>query len=145
MFGFVNKPIQLPTSPDTISPSSWPQYSSLTWLTVYFVCSLALTIYNKLVLAGDFPFPYTLTGIHCFFGTIGSLVCLKRGVFTQVRLTQTETAIIVLFSGLYTINIVVSNVSLFSPSFKRKSAELYSDISSQYRSIKSSVRQPHYS
>jgi hypothetical protein len=120
MFGFVNKPIQLPTSPDTTTPPSWPQYSSLTWLVVYFVCSLSLTIYNKLVLAGQFPFPYTLTAIHCFFGTVGSLLCLKRGVFTQVRLTQTETAIVVLFSGLYTINIIVSNVSLFPLSKERR-------------------------
>jgi hypothetical protein len=118
MFGIVNKPIQLPTSPNTTSPLPRAQYSSFTWLTAYFVCNLALTIYNKLVLAGDFPFPYTLTAIHCFFGTVGSLVCLKRGVFTQIRLTQSETAIVVLFSVLYTINIIVSNVSLFSPSEK---------------------------
>jgi hypothetical protein len=118
MFGIVNKPVPLPTSPNTTSPLPWPQYSSFTWLTAYFVCNLALTIYNKLVLAGDFPFPYTLTAIHCFFGTVGSLVCLKSGVFSQIRLTQRETAIVVLFSVLYTINIIVSNVSLFSPSEK---------------------------
>ena len=115
MFGFVNKPVQLLTSPTATSPSSWSQDSTLVWLTAYFVCNLALTIYNKIVLAGDFPYPYTLTAVHCFFGTVGCLICLKRGLFTPVRLTRTETGIIVLFSGLYTINIIVSNVSLFPP------------------------------
>lgn len=85
----------------------------IAWLTAYFACNLALTIYNKIVLAGDFPFPFVLTAIHCFFGAVGSLVCLKRGMFIQVRLTQAEAAIVVLFSGLYTVNIIVSNVSLF--------------------------------
>src|SRR5271170_5666201 len=136
MFGVVNKPINLHTSPSTTSPPSWPQYSSFPWVTAYLTCNLGLTIYNKLVLAGDFPFPYTLTAIHCFFGTVGSLVCLKRGVFSQVRLTQRESAIIMLFSVLYTINIIVSNVSLFPAARERK---VTVDISSQYRSIKSSA------
>jgi hypothetical protein len=85
---------------------------SFAWLSGYFVSSLALTIYNKLVLAGDFPFPYALTAVHCLFGTLGSWICLQRGLFSQARLSRRETGLVILFSGLYTINIIVSNVSL---------------------------------
>ena len=138
MFGF--KPIQLPISP-TISSQPSSKDRALVWLIAYLACNLSLTMYNKIVLAGDFPFPYTLTAIHCFFGTVGSLVCWKRGVFTPVRLTQTETAIVVLFSGLYTINIMVSNVSLFV--YAR--IWLIVDISSPYHFIKSSAQRRPYS
>jgi hypothetical protein len=87
--------------------------SSLSWLIVYFVFNLTLTIYNKLVLAGGFPFPYMLTAVHCLFGTMGSSICLKKGAFIQAQLTWSETLMVGLFSGLYTINIIVSNVSLY--------------------------------
>jgi Triose-phosphate Transporter family len=80
---------------------------------VYFFFNLALTIYNKFVLAGDFPFPYTLTAVHALSGSVGSFLCWKRGLFSMVTLTTRETVQIILFSGLYTINIIVSNVSLY--------------------------------
>jgi len=86
--------------------------SSFAWLTAYFALNLALTIYNKLVLAGNFPFPYTLTAIHCLFGTLGSYICLNQGIFSRVRLTYRDTALVSLFSVLYTVNIIVSNLSL---------------------------------
>ena len=86
---------------------------SFAWLTTYFVLNLALTIYNKLVLAGNFPFPYTLTAIHCLFGTLGSHICLKQGIFKRARLTSRDTALVTLFSVLYTVNIIVSNLSLY--------------------------------
>src|SRR5947207_1190160 len=92
---------------------SFSPSSSYTWLIAYFAFNLALTIYNKLVLAGSFPFPYTLTAVHCLFGTVGSAICYKKGVFSQARLTKRETILVGLFSGLYTINIIVSNVSLY--------------------------------
>lgn len=86
---------------------------SSSWLLAYFACNLLLTIYNKLVLAGDFPFPYTLTAIHCLFATIGSWACLRSGGFTQARLSRRESIIIGLFSAIFTVNILVSNVSLY--------------------------------
>lgn len=92
--------------------------SSMSWLFAYFFFNLALTIYNKLVLAGNFPFPYTLTAIHALAGTIGSWICLRRGMYTMASLTMRETVHIILFSGLYTINIIVSNVSLYGSSTK---------------------------
>lgn len=94
-----------------MSTTTW---SSSTWLLAYFAFNLALTIYNKLVLVGNFPFPYTLTAVHCLFGTIGSAICLKKGVFVDARLTRRESILIAFFSVLYTVNIIVSNVSLYT-------------------------------
>jgi Triose-phosphate Transporter family len=88
--------------------------SSFAWLSAYFTFNLSLTIYNKLVLAGNFPFPYTLTAIHCFCGTLGSYICLKQGIFKRVGLTYRDTALVSLFSVLYTVNILVSNLSLYA-------------------------------
>ena len=110
-----SRPPQSPLSPTSAvfterERRTWITSSS--WLLAYFFFNLALTIYNKLVLAGNFPFPYTLTAIHALSGTIGSWICLRRGVYTMATLTLRENLHIVLFSGLYTINIIVSNVSL---------------------------------
>lgn len=81
------------------------------WLALYFAFNLGLTLFNKLVLQG-FPFPWTLTAIQMLSGTIGTQIALQRGVFTQARLTAKENGIMIMFSGLYTINIAVSNLSL---------------------------------
>ena len=115
---------------------SWSR-SSFAWLLIYFGLNLALTIFNKLVLAGGFPFPYTLTAIHCLFGTAGSSFCLQRGSFTPAKLSSAENIIIFWFSWLYTVNIIVSNVSLCSSvSDTANSIE----ASSLFPSIKSSGR-----
>ncbi|KWU46087.1 TPT-domain-containing protein [Rhodotorula sp. JG-1b] len=73
--------------------------------------NLGLTLFNKLVLQG-FPFAWTLTAIQMLSGTIGTQIALHRGAFTQAHLTTRENGIMVMFSGLYTINIAVSNLSL---------------------------------
>jgi hypothetical protein len=97
----------------TAKPRNSPT-TSFGWLSIYFGLNLVLTIYNKLVLVGGFPFPYTLTAIHCLFATAGSCVCLQRGVFVQAKLSSEETLLIFLFSWLYAVNIIVSNVSLYT-------------------------------
>lgn len=81
------------------------------WLMLYFAFNLGLTLFNKLVLQG-FPFPWTLTAIQMLSGTIGTQIALSRGFFTQARLTTKENGVMLAFSGLYTINIAVSNLSL---------------------------------
>jgi hypothetical protein len=126
---------------NAIDSSQWHPNSSSVWLLVYFVFNLALTIYNKLVLASSFPFPYTLTAVHCLFGTVGSSLCLERGVFTQVPLTKRESILVILFSGLYAINIIVSNVSLYVSI----ETELIVGILSLFLSIKSFGQRHHYS
>ena len=52
------------------------------WLTLYFLFNLGLTLYNKLVLV-RFPFPYTLTALHAFSGTIGSYLAMELGYFVS--------------------------------------------------------------
>ncbi|GAA5861571.1 hypothetical protein JCM3774_002630 [Rhodotorula dairenensis] len=81
------------------------------WLVLYFMFNLGLTLFNKLVLQG-FPFAWTLTAIQMLSGTIGTQIALHRGAFTQAHLTTKENGIMIMFSGLYTINIAVSNLSL---------------------------------
>ncbi|KAF8576778.1 TPT-domain-containing protein, partial [Ramaria rubella] len=81
------------------------------WLLLYFLFNLGLTLYNKLVLV-RFPFPYTLTALHAFSGTIGSYLAMELGYFTPSRLTARESILLTAFSFLYTINIAVSNLSL---------------------------------
>lgn len=87
--------------------------SSYNWLLAYFFFNLALTIYNKVVLNGNFPFPYTLTAVHAFCAAIGSWLCLEQHVFSMPQLRARESVQIILFSVLYTINIITSNVSLY--------------------------------
>ncbi|GAA5980609.1 hypothetical protein JCM11641_006698 [Rhodosporidiobolus odoratus] len=94
------------------SPSLANRFDTPTaWLLLYFAFNLGLTLFNKLVLQG-FPFPWTLTAIQMLSGTIGTQIALQRGFFTQARLTTKENGIMLMFSGLYTINIAVSNLSL---------------------------------
>lgn len=81
------------------------------WLVLYFMFNLGLTLFNKLVLQG-FPFAWTLTAIQMLSGTIGTQIALHRGAFTQAHLTTKENGVMLMFSGLYTINIAVSNLSL---------------------------------
>ncbi|KAF7329765.1 TPT domain-containing protein [Mycena kentingensis (nom. inval.)] len=106
-------PFASPTSPKLKSPPFailLPQ-SSTFWLSMYFCFNLGLTLYNKSVLV-RFPFPYTLSALHACFGTIGASFLAKHGYFTPSRLNLREAVVLVGFSALYTVNIVVSNISL---------------------------------
>jgi|SRR6266542_3540938 len=87
--------------------------TSYLWLSLYFFLNLALTLYNKAVMQlYDFPFPWTLTGVHALCGAIGSYLFYWFGIFTPARLNERESMVMLLFSVLYTINIAISNVSL---------------------------------
>ncbi|KAH8899927.1 TPT-domain-containing protein [Thozetella sp. PMI_491] len=81
------------------------------YLAVYFLCNIALTIYNKLVL-GKFSYPWLLTSIHAGSASIGCYVLLTRGQFTLTKLAVQQELTLAAFSVLFTINIAVSNVSL---------------------------------
>ncbi|KAG6826209.1 hypothetical protein H0H92_000704 [Tricholoma furcatifolium] len=84
-----------------------------TYLALYFVFNLGLTLYNKSVLI-KFPFPYTLSALHALCGTIGSFILIRTdSTSTPVpSLNGQEKLVLLAFSGLYTLNIAVSNVSL---------------------------------
>ncbi|GAO51241.1 hypothetical protein G7K_5349-t1 [Saitoella complicata NRRL Y-17804] len=82
------------------------------WLTIYFFFNLALTLYNKRALI-SFPFPWLLTAIHALFGAVGAGALYTAGRFEPVKgLGKKEWASVIGFSGLYTVNIAISNVSL---------------------------------
>ncbi|KAF3391239.1 hypothetical protein F1880_007484 [Penicillium rolfsii] len=81
------------------------------WLTCYFGFSMALTIYNKLVL-GSFKAPWLLTCLHTSFSTLGTFVMLKMGYFELSKLGRKEHLVLVAFSFLFTMNIAMSNLSL---------------------------------
>ena len=101
-----------------------------TWLVLYFVLNLSLTLYNKSVLI-HFPFPYTLTAMHALCGAIGTFIWVRLesantslsasapvisqpllGIAGWPSLSCRQIVVLILFSFLYTINIVVSNASL---------------------------------
>ncbi len=81
------------------------------WLTLYFALNLALTLYNKVLLV-SFPYPYTLTAIHAFFGLAGGTFLRLRKVYQPKSLWGSDYAVLVAFSVLYTVNIAISNASL---------------------------------
>lgn len=108
-----------PLSPSYIHPSygikpiAAPNVSNTTkWLILYFCFNLGLTLFNKAVLQRGFPFPWTLTACQMLAGTIGSSIALQQKLFVQANLNSRESAVMVAFSVLYTINIAVSNLSL---------------------------------
>lgn len=87
-----------------------------------------------------------LTGIHAACGTIGCLFFYQRGTFTLTRLSDKENLTLLAFSTLYTINIAISNVSLYflrTPALLRHRPELTPPVhiatSSQSPSTRSSA------
>ncbi|ATY63179.1 hypothetical protein A9K55_008441, partial [Cordyceps militaris] len=90
---------------------SIPSTVKFTWLGTYFVLSLLLTIYNKLVL-GVFKFPWLLTFLHTSISAFGTYGMLRMGYFKLSRLGLRENLALVAFSALFTVNIALSNLSL---------------------------------
>jgi len=81
------------------------------WLTLYFILNLALTLYNKALLI-SFPYPYTLTAVHSFFGLAGGTCLRLRNVYQPRSLWGSDHVVLVAFSFLYSVNIAISNASL---------------------------------
>lgn len=98
-------------SPRVDSEYSVPATTKFAYLSVYFLCNVGLTIYNKAVL-GHFAYPWLLTALHTGSASIGCYVLLLRGDFILSKLSSREHVTLVLFSFLFTINIAISNVSL---------------------------------
>ncbi|KAH6910579.1 triose-phosphate transporter family-domain-containing protein [Coprinopsis sp. MPI-PUGE-AT-0042] len=88
--------------------------SPTVWICMYFVLNLCLTLYNKYVLI-RFPFPYTLTALHALCGTAGTFIMFTLELTSEPAIPNLrfrEMMVLVLFSMLYTVNILVSNASL---------------------------------
>lgn len=108
---FHNHEKDVPATITTSPPTRSFFHSQPFWLVLYFCFNLGLTLYNKGVLI-HFPYAYSLTAIHAFFGTIGGVFLLQAGVFTPAKLSVADNLALAAFSVLYTINIAVSNLSL---------------------------------
>ena len=52
------------------------------WIALYFAFNMGLTLYNKTILV-HFPFPYSLTAIHTFCGTVGCWYLKSTGYFVS--------------------------------------------------------------
>ncbi|KAF9433176.1 UAA transporter [Entomortierella beljakovae] len=103
-------PLQLGGGPITRPGKNDTSYS---WLAMYFLLNLSLTIYNKAILSTfKFGFPWTLTGIHTLCSGIGAYSMGRMGYFKPTQLGEHEKMIMLMFSFLYTLNIAISNVSL---------------------------------
>jgi len=82
--------------------------SPYAWLASYFILNLTLTLYNKIIMQFvHFSFPWMLTALHTFCGTIGCYIAAYVfGTFKPTQLNNKENMIMIAFSVLYTINIV---------------------------------------
>ncbi|KAI0643831.1 triose-phosphate transporter family-domain-containing protein [Trametes meyenii] len=86
-------------------------HSQAFWLALYFAFNLGLTLYNKGVLV-RFPYPYTLTAVHAFCGSLGGYALRRKRFYAPARLDAKSYAVLAAFSVLYAVNIAVSNISL---------------------------------
>jgi len=87
-----------------------PSGSRTFWIVLWFFLNFSLTISNKVVL-NRFPFPYVITALHALGGCLGTWVVM-RPEDRLPALALNEIVVLVFFSVLFTLNIVVSNVSL---------------------------------
>lgn len=84
--------------------------SRMLWVAVWFALNFSLTISNKIVL-NQFPFPHTMTALHALADCIGTWFVMSPEDRIPT-LSMSEIVTLVSFSTLYTLNIIVSNVSL---------------------------------
>ncbi|KAI9811338.1 MAG: UAA transporter [Pycnora praestabilis] len=82
------------------------------YLVLYFMLNLGLTLLNKLIM-NKLPFPSLLTSLHAAAGTAGCWMLNKLGYFTLGHVSLRDNLVLYAFSILYTLNIAVSNVSLY--------------------------------
>ncbi|KAI9719985.1 MAG: hypothetical protein M1812_003110 [Candelaria pacifica] len=103
-------PTTKPYSMDDRSHSVSAQ-TKYNYLALYFLFNICLTLFNKTLMIA-FPYPYLLTSLHAAFGCLGCSVLLKRRYFKLNQQSMRSMLALYAFSVLYTINIVVSNISL---------------------------------
>jgi len=83
----------------------------LTFLGLYFILNLGLTLTNKAVMQRA-KFPWLLTVMHASATSIGCCALAATGHLKLSSLGVKENMVLVAFSLLFTLNIAVSNVSL---------------------------------
>eukprot|EP01130_Rhizamoeba_saxonica_P011181 TRINITY_DN462_c0_g1_i1.p1 TRINITY_DN462_c0_g1~~TRINITY_DN462_c0_g1_i1.p1 ORF type:complete len:299 (+),score=31.28 TRINITY_DN462_c0_g1_i1:253-1149(+) len=83
------------------------------WLTIWFSLNIGLTIMNKSFFAfWDFGYPVTLSSVHMLFTCVFSYVLINRVGIQRKQLNTDQNMKLVLFSLLFTMNIVVGNIGI---------------------------------
>ncbi|CAK3993426.1 UDP-galactose transporter 1 [Lecanosticta acicola] len=100
-------------SPQQSTPAEYSTSTrnKFTFLGLYFIFNLSVTLSNKGLLA-TISFPWLLTFCHTFATSIGCTVLLAAGQLKLSRLSGKENLVLIAFSFLFTLNIAISNVSL---------------------------------
>jgi hypothetical protein len=139
---------------DSAGSTKSSPWNHFTWLVLYFMFNLILTLSNKSVLTG-FPFPYTLTALHALCSTIGGLALRWRGFYVTQRLSIRQEIALAAFSFVYGLNVAVSNVSLnlvtVPVSFLDLCSRVHADYFASFIKLFELLRQylpwhyPHYS
>lgn len=83
----------------------------LTYLALYFLLNLSVTLSNKALLRIA-SYPWLLTFSHTFATSIGCTILLATGQMRLSKLTMRDNFVLIAFSALFTVNIAISNVSL---------------------------------
>lgn len=77
------RPIRLSSAlPRPISKSR--PWGPAAWILAYFFFNMGLTLYNKAILV-HFPYPYTMTALHTFCGTVGCVWARRVGYYVSPR------------------------------------------------------------
>lgn len=87
------------------------------YISAYFAANLVLTLHTKWLLSrANFSFPWMLSALHIFISGIGAVLVVKMregGGFQIRKMMDRRLAVkMILFSGLYSMNIAMSNVSM---------------------------------
>lgn len=106
-------------------------HKKLFFLGLYFLLNLSVTLSNKALLKTVYTrhhsssmerehankhqvsYPWLLTFSHTFSTSIGCTLLLVTGQMKLSRLSLRENLVLVAFSSLFTVNIAISNVSLY--------------------------------
>lgn len=118
------------TQTTTATPLEYTVSTSrkLTFLGLYFLLNLSVTLSNKALLRQvriyfireqailltivQASYPWLLTFSHTLATSIGCTILLATGQMRLSKLTLRENLILIAFSALFTVNIAISNVSL---------------------------------
>jgi len=103
-----------PTAPEpTNTPLEYtvPFAKKISYLALYFVLNLSLTLLNKSILQ-QLSTPWLLTVMHSTATFIGCSVLVVTGRLELSKLDNRQMLVMVAFSMLFTLNIAISNVSL---------------------------------
>lgn len=97
----------------TFHPTDQPTLHRYLWLGAWFALNVGVTLMNKAFFQWfGFSFPIALSLVHMVCSAIGSEVVLRTGAYETKQLSTNEHIQMLLFSLLFSSNIVVGNSAL---------------------------------